>query len=223
VRVVIDLKRDATPDVVLNQLWRHTPAQASFPANMLAIRGGRPETLTLRDIIEAFVRFREEVITRRTKFELNRARERAHILLGLVIAVTNLDEVVRIIRGSASPAEARAALMAREWPVAEIAPYIALVEAVEHQADSEVYRLSDTQVRAISSCASIASPRSAATRSAANCASSPPPSPICSTSWGTASPLRGDARGVRRDRDQLRHAPHDGRSPPPPTASTTRT
>src|SRR5438270_9476294 len=131
VRVVIELKRDATPDVVLNQLWRHTPAQSSFPANMLAIRGGRPETLNLRDIIEAFVRFREEVITRRSKFELAKARDRAHLLLGLVIAVTNLDEVVRIIRGSASPAEARAALMAREWPSAEIASYIALGEAVE--------------------------------------------------------------------------------------------
>jgi DNA gyrase subunit A len=149
VRVVIELKRDATPDVVLNQLWRHTPAQASFPANMLAIRGGRPETLNLRDIIEAFVKFREEVITRRAKFELNKARERAHILLGLVIAVTNLDEVVRIIRGSASPAEARASLLAREWPIAEIAPYIALVEAVEHEVDGSTYRLSDTQVRAI--------------------------------------------------------------------------
>src|SRR6185369_17246934 len=131
VRIVIDLKRDATADVVLNQLWRHTPAQSSFPANMLAIRGGRPETLTLRDIIESFVRFREEVITRRAKFELAKARDRAHLLLGLVIAVTNLDEVVRIIRSSASPAEARAALVAREWPIAEIAPYIALVEAVE--------------------------------------------------------------------------------------------
>jgi len=149
VRVVIELKRDATPDVVLNQLWRHTPAQASFPANMLAIRGGRPETLNLRDIIEAFVKFREEVITRRAKFELAKARDRAHILLGLVIAVTNLDEVVRIIRGSASPAEARAALLAREWPVAEIAPYIALVEAVEHEVDGATYRLSDAQVRAI--------------------------------------------------------------------------
>jgi DNA gyrase subunit A len=116
---------------------------------MLAIRGGRPETLTLRDIIEAFVKFREEVITRRAKFELAKARDRAHILLGLVIAVTNLDEVVRIIRGSASPAEARAALIAREWPIAEIAPYIALVEAVEHQAEGETYRLSDVQVRAI--------------------------------------------------------------------------
>jgi DNA gyrase subunit A len=149
VRVVIDLKRDATPDVVLNQLWRHTPAQSSFPANMLAIRGGRPETLTLKDIIESFVRFREEVITRRAKFELAKARDRAHLLLGLVIAVTNLDEVVRIIRGSASPAEARAALLARAWPVAEIAPYIALVEAVEPTVTGEAYHLSDAQVRAI--------------------------------------------------------------------------
>jgi DNA gyrase subunit A len=103
VRIVIDLKKDATPEVVLNQLWRHTPAQSNFPANMLAIRGGRPEVLTLRDIIDAFVKFREEVITRRSKFELNKARDRAHILLGLVIAVTNLDEVVRIIRSSSSP------------------------------------------------------------------------------------------------------------------------
>jgi DNA gyrase subunit A len=149
IRVVIELKRDATPDVVLNQLWRHTPAQASFPANMLAIRGGRPETLNLRDIIEAFVRFREEVITRRSKFELAKARDRAHLLLGLVIAVTNLDEVVRIIRSSASPAAARTALLAREWPSDEIAPYIALVEAVEAQAESASYRLSDAQVRAI--------------------------------------------------------------------------
>ncbi len=149
VRIVIDLKRDATPEVVLNQLWRHTPAQASFPANMLAIRGGRPETLTLRDMIEAFVKFREEVITRRSKFELAKARDRAHILLGLVIAVTNLDEVVRIIRGSASPAEARASLLARQWPIAEIAPYIKLVEAVEQEVTSGSYTLSDAQVRAI--------------------------------------------------------------------------
>ena len=149
VRVVIELKRDATPEVVLNQLWRHTPAQSSFPANMLAIRGGRPETLNLREIIEAFVRFREEVITRRSKFELAKARDRAHILLGLVIAVTNLDEVVRMIRGSASPAEARAALLSRDWPVEEIAPYIALVEAVEHEVEGDTYRLSDAQVRAI--------------------------------------------------------------------------
>jgi DNA gyrase subunit A len=149
VRIVIDLKRDATPDVVLNQLWRHTPAQGSFPANMLAIRGGRPETLNLKDIIQAFVQFREQVITRRSKFELNKARDRAHILLGLVIAVTNLDEVVRIIRGSSSPAEARAALLAREWPIAEIAPYLSLVEAVEGVQVGDGYKLSDVQVRAI--------------------------------------------------------------------------
>ncbi|MFL6781536.1 MAG: DNA gyrase subunit A [Sphingomicrobium sp.] len=149
VRIVIDLKRDATPDVVLNQLWRHTPAQSSFPANMLAIRGGRPETLTLRDFIEAFIRFREEVITRRSKFELLKARERAHTLLGLVVAVTNLDEVVKLIRGSASPAVARERLLEREWPMEEIRPYIALVEAVEPQKADKVYRLSDAQVRAI--------------------------------------------------------------------------
>ena len=149
VRIVIDLKRDATPEVVLNQLWRHTPAQSSFPANMLAIRGGRPETLALRDIIESFVKFREEVITRRSKFELLQARERAHILLGLVVAVTNLDEVVKLIRGSASPAEAREKLLAREWPGEEIRPYIALVEAVEPQAKKEKYKLSEAQVKAI--------------------------------------------------------------------------
>jgi DNA gyrase subunit A len=149
VRIVIDLKRDATTDVVLNQLWRHTQAQSSFPANMLAIRGGRPEVLNLRDIIESFIRFREEVITRRTKFELNKARERAHLLLGLVVAVTNLDEVVRIIRGSASPAEARAALIARKWPIAEIASYIKLVEAVETEITGDSYQLSEPQVRAI--------------------------------------------------------------------------
>ncbi len=149
VRIVIDLKRDATPDVVLNQLWRHTPAQSSFPANMLAIRGGKPETLTLRDFIEAFIRFREEVITRRSKFELLKARERAHILLGLVVAVTNLDEVVKLIRSSASPAEAREKLLAREWAGDQIRPYIQLVEAVEPQAAGEVYRLSEAQVKAI--------------------------------------------------------------------------
>src|SRR3546814_2746492 len=92
-------------------------------SDLLALRGGRPEVLSLKDIIESFVKFREEVITRRSKFELLKARERAHILLGLVIAVTNLDEVVRIIRGSSTPADARASLIAREWPVAEIAAY----------------------------------------------------------------------------------------------------
>jgi DNA gyrase subunit A len=152
VRVVIELKRDATPEVVLNQLWRHTPAQSSFAANMLAIRGGRPEILALRDIIQSFIAFREEVITRRTKFELNKARDRAHILLGLVIAVSNLDEVVKIIRAANNPAQARAALLAREWEMGEIAPYIRLVEAIEEDAaaPSEAsYRFSEAQVKAI--------------------------------------------------------------------------
>jgi len=150
VRVVIELKRDATAEVVLNQLWRHTPAQSSFPANMLAIRGGRPEMMGLKTILSAFIDFREEVITRRCKFELNKARDRAHILLGLVVAVSNLDEVVRIIRGSPSPAAAREALLAREWPIGDIAPYIRLVEAIDGELDaSSSYRLSEVQVKAI--------------------------------------------------------------------------
>jgi len=150
VRVVIELKRDATAEVVLNQLWRHTPAQSSFPANMLAIRGGRPEMMGLKTILEAFIAFREEVITRRCKFELAKARDRAHILLGLVVAVSNLDEVVRIIRGSSSPAAARDALLAREWPIGDIAPYIRLVEAIDGEMDeSSSYRLSEVQVKAI--------------------------------------------------------------------------
>ena len=149
VRVVIDLKRDATPDVTLNQLWRHTPAQGSFAINMLALRGGRPELLGLKDVLVAFIAFREEVITRRSKFDLAKARDRAHILLGLVIAVTNLDEVVRIIRASATPAAARTTLLEREWDVAEIRPYLALVEAAGDDAVGDIYRLSDVQVRAI--------------------------------------------------------------------------
>ncbi|MDO9362764.1 MAG: DNA gyrase subunit A [Sphingopyxis sp.] len=150
VRVVIELKRDATAEVVLNQLWRHTPAQSSFPANMLAIRGGRPEMMGLKTILEAFIAFREEVITRRCKFELAKARDRAHILLGLVVAVSNLDEVVRIIRGSSSPAAARDALLTREWPIGDIAPYIRLVEAIDGEMDdSSSYRLSEVQVKAI--------------------------------------------------------------------------
>jgi DNA gyrase subunit A len=154
VRIVLDVKRDAVAEVVLNQLWRYTPAQSSFPANMLALRGGRPEQLNLRDVIEAFIAFREEVIGRRSRFLLQKARDRAHLLLGLVIALSCLDEVVAIIRGSASPAHAREALMARDWPVSEIAPYLKLVDDAELEMDGEdltaaTYRLSDAQVRAI--------------------------------------------------------------------------
>jgi DNA gyrase subunit A len=149
VRIVMELKRDATPEVVLNQLWRFTPAQQSFAINMLAIRGGRPELLGLKDIIAAFVEFREVVITRRSKHDLAKARDRAHLLIGLVIAVANLDEVVRIIRGSASPAEAREALMARDWDAGEIRPYLALVEAGTVNVDAATIRLTELQVRAI--------------------------------------------------------------------------
>ncbi|WP_313440232.1 DNA gyrase subunit A [Novosphingobium sp.] len=151
VRVVVDLKRDATPEVVLNQIWRNTPAQSNFAANMLAIHGGRPEVFNLRGFLQAFIQFREEVITRRTKFELNKARDRAHILLGLVVAVSNLDEVVVMIRSAPNPATARVRLMAKEWPIGDIAPYIRLVEAIEPSAEQDggSYRLSEIQVKAI--------------------------------------------------------------------------
>ncbi|KPF71534.1 DNA gyrase subunit A [alpha proteobacterium AAP81b] len=149
VRIVMELKRDATPDVVLNQVYRHTPAQQGFAINMLAINGGRPELMSLKDIIRAFVSFREEVITRRSKFELAKARDRAHVLVGLVIAVANLDEVVALIRGSASPAAARDALLAREWDAAEVLPYLALVEADAQGRDDKTIRMTDAQVRAI--------------------------------------------------------------------------
>ena len=154
VRIVMELKRDAVPDVVLNQLWRYTPAQSSFAVNMLALRAGRPEQLSLRDVVEAFIGFREEVIGRRSRFLLNKARDRAHLLLGLVIAVANLDEVVAIIRGSASPADAREALMARNWPAAQVAPYLKLVDDAELELEGEdltggTYKLSELQVRAI--------------------------------------------------------------------------
>ncbi|KAB7648729.1 DNA gyrase subunit A [Polymorphobacter fuscus] len=149
VRIVMELKRDATPEVVLNQVYRHTPAQQTFSINMLAIRGGRPELMGLRDIIQAFVQFREEVITRRSKFELAKARERAHVLIGLVIAVSNLDEVVRVIRASANAAAAREQLLARDWDATEVRPYLELVEAGDYAADAATIRLTDAQVKAI--------------------------------------------------------------------------
>ncbi len=149
VRVVLELRREATPEVVLNQLWKHTPAQASFGMNLLALRGGRPELLDLKELLEAFIRFREEVITRRSKHRLTKARERAHILMGLAVAVDNLDEVVAIIRASASPAEARERLTARVWPIRTIRDYLLLVESIVGDLDDDSYRLSDAQARAI--------------------------------------------------------------------------
>ncbi len=150
VRVVIELKRDATADVVLNQLWRFSPLQTSFACNMLALNGGRPETLTLRRFLTAFLEFREEVVARRTAFELRKARERAHILCGLAVAVTNVDEVVATIRSSADAAEARERLMTRAWPAQDIAEYILLIDDPSHTVQPDgTYFLSDTQARAI--------------------------------------------------------------------------
>ena len=121
VRVVIELKKDAQPDVVLNQLYRHTPLQTSFGLNMLAIDGRRPVLMSLKDMIGAFVRFREEVITRRTAYRLTKARERAHILVGLAMAVANIDEVVALIRRAKDPEAARFDLMNRDWPATDVA------------------------------------------------------------------------------------------------------
>ena len=150
VRVVIELKRDATPDVVLNQLFRFTPMQTSFGCNMLALNGGRPEQLTLRDFLTHFIAFREEVVSRRTAHELRKARERSHILCGLAVAVSNVDEVVRTIRSSADAAEARERLMTRRWPAAEIADYIRLIDDPSHRLNEDgTYNLSETQARAI--------------------------------------------------------------------------
>ncbi|MEL7151271.1 MAG: DNA gyrase subunit A, partial [Pseudomonadota bacterium] len=150
VRVVIELKRDATPDVVLNQLYRFTPMQTSFGCNMLALNGGRPEQLTLRDFLTYFIDFREEVVARRTAFELRKARERSHILCGLAVAVSNVDEVVATIRASATPAEAREKLMNRAWPAQDIADYIKLIDDPTHTVNEDgTYHLSERQARAI--------------------------------------------------------------------------
>ncbi len=150
VRVVVELKRDATAEVVLNQLFRFTPMQTSFGCNMLALNGGRPEQLTLRRFLTAFLDFREEVVIRRTAFELRKARERSHILCGLAVAVSNVDEVVATIRASADAAAARAALMNRRWPAQDIADYIKLIDDPTHTINEDgTYNLSEVQARAI--------------------------------------------------------------------------
>jgi DNA gyrase subunit A len=149
VRVVVELKRDAVADVVLNQLYHHSPLQSTFGVNMLALAGGRPELMGLKDIIAAFVKFREEVITRRTIFELGKARERAHILVGLALAVANLDPVIAAIRKAKDPAEARAALTAESWPARDVAPLIELIDEPGRRVVDGAYRLSDEQAKAI--------------------------------------------------------------------------
>ena len=150
VRVVVELKRDATAEVVLNQLYRFTPMQTSFGCNMLALNGGRPEQLTLRTFLTNFIDFREIVVARRTAFELRKARERSHILCGLAVAVTNVDEVVATIRTSSDAAEAREKLMQRRWPAGSIAEYIKLIDDPTHTINKDdTYNLSETQARAI--------------------------------------------------------------------------
>ncbi|WP_372833152.1 DNA gyrase subunit A [Puniceibacterium confluentis] len=150
VRVVIELKRDATAEVVLNQLFRFTPMQTYFGCNMLALNGGRPEQLTLRAFLTSFLDFREDVVARRTAYLLRKARERSHILCGLAVAVSNVDEVVRTIRASADAAEARVKLMERRWPAEEILPFIKLIDDPTHTANEDgTYNLSEVQARAI--------------------------------------------------------------------------
>jgi DNA gyrase subunit A len=149
-RIVIELKRDAVADVVLNQLWRYSDLQTTFGANMIALNGGRPEQLNLKDMIQAFTAFREEVVTRRTKFLLGKARARAHILVGLAIAVANIDDIVNLIRRAASPAVAKEQLMEREWPAKDVAPLVELIADPRHRVSHEgTCRLSDEQATAI--------------------------------------------------------------------------
>lgn len=148
VRLVIELKREAMADIVLNQLYKHTPLQTSFGVNMLALHQGRPILMNLLDVIRAFIGFREEVITRRTEFELAQARDRAHILVGLAVAVANIDEIIALIRRAADPQIAKAELMARAWPAADVGPLVELVDDGGLPPDG-TYRLSEAQAKAI--------------------------------------------------------------------------
>ncbi|MBC8129150.1 MAG: DNA gyrase subunit A, partial [Rhizobiaceae bacterium] len=149
-RVVIELKRDAATDVVLNQLYRFTPLQTSFGANIVALNGGKPEQMTLLDMLSAFIAFREEVVNRRTKYLLRKARERAHVLVGLAIAVANIDEIIKLIRQAPDPQTARDQLMERDWEAKDVAPMIRLIDDPRHRITEEgTYRLSEAQARAI--------------------------------------------------------------------------
>jgi DNA gyrase subunit A len=149
-RVVIELKRDAVADVVLNQVYRYSPLQTSFGVNMVALTGGKPQLMNLKDLIQAFVVFREEVVARRTRFLLNKARDRAHVLVGLGIAVANIDEVIHLIRTAPDPSTARERLMERHWPAVDIAPLVALIADPRHKlAADNTYQLSEVQARAI--------------------------------------------------------------------------
>jgi DNA gyrase subunit A len=150
VRIVIDLKKEAVADVVLNQLFKHTSLQTSFGCNMVALDHGRPKMFLLKDFISAFVKFREEVITRRTVYELGKARERAHILAGLAVAVANIDAIIALIRSAKDPSEAREAMLAKRWPAGDVAPLIALIDDPEYAVDENgTYQMSEAQAKAI--------------------------------------------------------------------------
>ena len=149
-RVVVELKRDANAEVILNQLYRYTPLQTSFGANVVALNGGKPEQLTLLDMLRAFVSFREDVVSRRTKYLLRKARERAHGWVGLAIAVANIDEVIRVIRHAPDPQSAREELMTRRWPASDVESLIRLIDDPRHRInDDGTYNLSEEQARAI--------------------------------------------------------------------------
>ncbi|MDA9164685.1 DNA gyrase subunit A [Alphaproteobacteria bacterium] len=148
-RIVIEIKRDVQGDVILNQLWRHTRLQTSFPVNMLALDKGQPKQMGLIEILQAFISFRFEVVTRRTKFLLNKARNRAHILAGLMVAITSIDEVIELIKSSPDPESARTKLCAKPWPAKEVEGFIKLIDDPNHQIIDNYYNLSITQAKAI--------------------------------------------------------------------------
>ncbi|MFN4211578.1 MAG: DNA gyrase subunit A [Devosia sp.] len=149
-RVVIEIKRDALADVVLNQLYRFTQLQSSFGCNFVALNGGKPQLMNLREMLQAFIDFRHEVVTRRARFLLNKARDRAHILVGLAVAVANIDEVIALIRTAPDPATAREQLMVRRWPAADVEPLIALIDDPRHRINEDgTFNLSEEQARAI--------------------------------------------------------------------------
>ena len=150
VRIVIELKQNAIADVVLNQLFKHTALQSNFACNMVALHNGKPQMMLLRDMIKAFVKFREEVITRRTIYELGKARDRAHVLAGLAVAVANIDEIIALIRNAPNPSEAKEGLLAKAWPSKDIAPLIELIDDPEHPLnDDGTYQMSEVQAKAI--------------------------------------------------------------------------
>lgn len=148
-RVVIEIKRDGSGDVVLNQLYRHTRLQTSFAVNMLAMHNGRPQQMSLREVLDAFCSFRREVITRRTRYLLSKSRDRAHILAGLLVALASIDEIIELIKNAANAEQARNGLMAKAWPASEVEAFISLIDDPGHKVIDGHYHLSETQARAI--------------------------------------------------------------------------